>query len=200
MPPSAHKQLWSEPTFNRECGSCYACCVYLGIEELKKFSGQTCKHLHGGTDPTKRCTIYDKRPHACSMYECVWRAGFGPDNLRPYDSGMLITIYRSENKPDHAAATIIVTDEAKADAFGTQQVAIELLMLPTINEVRLVNYKRKRAVLFYDGKVYRCKLMPPDGYEALVFSADVDHPVGNYELRYVDVEDSGGNSAAHEQI
>jgi hypothetical protein len=29
------------PTLSRSCGSCYTCCVALGIEELKKHFGQT---------------------------------------------------------------------------------------------------------------------------------------------------------------
>lgn len=179
MVQTAYVQQWDTPTFDRECGSCYACCVYLGIEELKKYTGQACKHLDG-IDANKRCSIYEHRPHACSGYQCVWRAGLGPPELRPHDSGLLITMYQSETDPGHAAATVIIIDETKAKQSQIDSVATELLMLPTCNEVRLVNYKTKSALLFKDGTVYQCKLLPPDGYEALVFRADA--PVGHYRI------------------
>jgi Fe-S-cluster containining protein len=186
MVEQKHPQKWTEPTFDRECGSCYACCVFLGIEELKKWSGQACKHLDG-MQADKRCSIYAKRPQACAVYKCVWREGFGPDNLQPNQSGMLITMYRSERIPDAAAATVAIIDEAKAKAFNVVDVVTELLMLhTTVKEVRLVNYKQKSALLFTDGMIYRCKLMPPDGYEALIFSADIDHPVGKFEVQQGD--------------
>lgn len=182
---SEHYQKWTEPTFDRECGSCYACCVYLGIEELKKWTGQTCKHLDG-RDATKRCSIYNKRPHACSGYECVWRAGFGPDNLQPNQSGLLITMYLSEREEGTAAATVIIIDEEKAKQFNVVDVVVELLMLNMCKEVRLVNYKQKTALLFINQTIYRCKLLPPDGYEALIFNADMNNPVGRFELKHVD--------------
>ena len=183
---SGHRfeRKWSGPTFGRECGSCYACCVYLGVEELKKYTGQTCKHL-SGVDATKRCSIYDKRPHACKIYECVWRAGFGPDNLRPNESGILITMYPSERVEGEVAATVVIIDEDKAKATNPTDVVTELMMIhESINEVRLVNYKNKTALLFTNGCIYRCKLLPPDGYEALIFNADISQPVGRYEVRH----------------
>jgi len=181
MVEQRHPQKWTEPTYNRECGSCYACCVYLGIEELKKWTGQACKHLDG-VHATKRCSIYANRPHACVAYECVWRAGFGPDNLQPSQSGLLITMYPSERVKGAAAATVIIFDDVKAKEFDVVETVTELLMLYTVNEVRVVNYKAKTALLFVNGTIYRCKLLPPDGYEALVFSADMDHPVGRFEV------------------
>lgn len=172
-------------TEGRECGSCYACCVHLGIDELKKWSGQTCKHLHGGKDPTKRCTIYSNRPEACSRYECLWKSGGGPDDLRPNESGMIITGYASET-PGRGSVTIIIIDEKQAYAHNVQDVVVELLMLPTIDEVRIVNPKTKRAQYYKDGVIYNCKLLPPEGYESLIFSADTDKIAGKY---YVQTEE-----------
>ena len=57
----------------RPCGECAACCVWLGIESLKKWPGQTCKHLDGSI-LDKRCTVYDQRP-ACCVHLLLARGG-----------------------------------------------------------------------------------------------------------------------------
>lgn len=170
---------WTTVAEGRQCGECSACCTWLGIEELRKWTGQACKHLDG-RDPTKRCTIYSKRPKACVEYHCLWRAGWGPDELRPDKSGMILTSYpRNEDKPG-IATTVLIFDEEKAGSLP-QTVAMELIMID-LSEVRVVNFKRKVAVLYADGSVYRCKLLPPDSCEALVFQAD-GRPIATYEVR-----------------
>lgn len=174
-------QQWTEPHENRECGNCYACCVYLGIEELKKYSGQTCKHLSGGADPCKRCSIYESRPVACSGYHCMWRAGWGPDEMRPYDSGILITVYPSERDPEKASATVQVFDKAKAQKHINQLIG-ELVVMPIMDQVRLIFLAEKRAIMFWEGGIYRCKLLPADGYEALRFATDLNAPMGRYRI------------------
>src|SRR5215472_4012184 len=87
---------WTTEHTERQCGDCFACCVHLGITELKKYPDQPCKHLDGALGPDKRCSIYAKRPSACAIYKCLWRQGIGPDWLRPADSGILITMYDDE--------------------------------------------------------------------------------------------------------
>lgn len=183
MPHFEIPQTWRAiANSDRSCGPCYACCVWLGIEELHKYTGQTCRHLSGGTDPTKRCSIYSKRPHACSTYQCLWRAGLGPDNMRPYESGILITSYESERDPPGSVAfTVNIFDEAKALGH-IEEILGELLALPKAVEVRLVYIHRRSMMLFRHGQVYRCRLMPPDGYESLVFEA-FEPSVGRYLVK-----------------
>lgn len=169
------------PVEGRECGSCYSCCVWLGISELRKYTGQSCKHLCGTSDPTKRCSIYSQRPSACSNYECLWRAGWGPDNLRPSESGILITPYNSETHPGHAAVTVNIFDEPLANrTISITDLIAKLFALPLISEVRLINFQRKTALFFTEGKIYRCKILPPDGFESLIFEAQ-DPPIGTYQ-------------------
>lgn len=161
----------------RECGTCYACCVWLGIEELHKYTGEKCKNLRSGAYPTKRCGIYSKRPSACSTYKCLWRAGWGPDNLRPNEAGLLITPYDGD-APDTASITINVFDQEKADPH-IEPVLAELLTNTRIKEVRLVFLQTKKANLFRDGNIYQCRLLPSKNYESLTFEAQ-DEPIGHY--------------------
>lgn len=166
----------------RECGECYACCTWLGIEELKKYTGQPCKYLQGTADPTKRCSIYATRPSACSGYYCMWRAGWGADGLRPYDSGILITCYESERTPGKASATVNVFDNNKADPFITDVLG-NLIMIPIMDEVRVIYMAEKRAIMLRDGRVYKCRLLPAKGYEALTFETDLNAPIGIYAIQ-----------------
>lgn len=169
------RQFPIQPVEGRQCGDCYACCVSLGIDELRKYAGQSCKHLDGRI-PDKRCKIYQKRPTACSAYECMWLVGWGPDWLRPHDSGLLITPYRSGE--GRANITVHVTDMEKAKSIETK-VVCELLMLPFVDEVRLIYLATRRALMFRDGGVYSCKLLPQSNYESLEFVAE-DKPIYRY--------------------
>lgn len=173
--------IQTQPVLGRTCGSCYACCIWLGVEELRKYTGQPCKHLCGTQDPTKRCSIYSQRPTACSGYECMWRSGWGPDNLRPSECGILITPYQSEMYPGQAAVTVNIFDSALAErTLPIADLLAKLFSFPQISEVRLIHIREKRALLFHSGKIYRCKILPADGYESLVFAAE-DTPVGTYQ-------------------
>jgi hypothetical protein len=111
----------------------------------------------------------------------MWRAGWGPDNLRPYESGILITCYHSETIPDTAAATVNVFDKALA-APHLKSVIGELMTLPIISEVRLICGADKRATLFKNGLIFDCDLLPQEGFESLTFTAH-DPPVGRYEVQ-----------------
>lgn len=169
---------WRTLAEERECGSCYACCVWLGIEALKKWTGQTCKHLCGGDDPSKRCTIYDERPKACAEYHCMWREGYGPDELQPNRSGILLTPYDSTFNPGKTAVTAIVFDEKLAEPL-VERLIRELASLDV--ELRLVNFKKRTALLFHNGSIYQCRLLRPDNYESLNFEAH-EPPIGKYRI------------------
>lgn len=154
----------------RECGSCYACCVHLGIAELRKYAGQTCKHLDGAK-PEARCSIYAKRPAACANYYCLWRAGVGPKNFSPLETGMLMSHFVEED--GRLSATITIIDAAKAEGLVMTAVT-ELLMTNVFKEVAVVRRDTNKAVLFKDGHMYDCKLLPPrtGNYEETNFLTD----------------------------
>lgn len=189
--PIRVEQQWNTISEGRECGSCFACCIHLGIEALKKYSGQTCKNLTPytpKTDLTKRCSIYAARPTACEAYRCFWVSGFGPDSLRPKDSGILITPYVSEMPQASSASgmgriayTVMIFDPDKAAKAGFgHNVVTELLSLGA-GEVRLINMISKTALLFAYGTIYQCVIEKPDSYEALNFRAT--GTIGHYALQ-----------------
>jgi hypothetical protein len=162
----------------RECGTCYACCVYLGIDELHKYAGQTCKHL-SGANPAGRCSIYDKRPDACSRFRCAWMQGHFAADARPDNSGLLCVFYLLPG--DIQAATITITDVEKAGSLEGGQLAqmVKMVMLTGVDEIRIVNYLNKIVVLMRDGKMYSGKLLKPDGYEEFKFWSE-GKPFGSY--------------------
>jgi len=170
---------WRSVAENRSCGSCYACCVYLGIEELQKWTGEKCQHLKGPAGGSKRCKIYARRPTACSGYKCMWLQGYGPEELKPSRSGILLTGYESEANPGSPAVTAVVFDNDKALPILNDTIK-ELISLPNV-EVRCVNWTNKTGMLFVNGKIYECKLLPPTGWESLNFEA-AEPPIGKYRV------------------
>lgn len=186
MPTIAVERQWTSAAEGRQCGSCYACCVYLGIEELRKHSAQVCKHLCAQDDPTKRCGIYASRPRACADYTCLWRDGYGPDWLQPYNSGILLTPY-PPTMGGSFAITMIVFDPSRAKPLLTK-VITEVLQLDPNLELRVINFVDKTAMLFHHGQVFDAKLLPSEGYESLNFSAELDKPIGRYALATIPEE------------
>lgn len=172
-------------TPDRTCGSCTACCTHLGVEELKKYSGQKCPKLLPPSAGAKRCSIYSTRPKACAGYQCMWLSGFGPESLRPSRSGILITPYPSDDKPGHISLTVNVFNIEKAEPHIEQLIG-DLITLPFISEVRLILSESRKANLFKNGLIYNCDLLHPEpgDYEALTFCAH-EPPVGRY-LTYME--------------
>jgi hypothetical protein len=170
-----------EPVLDRACGKCTACCTWLGIEELKKYTGTKCKYLRGPAHATKRCSIYHHRPVACSGYTCMWREGWGPAEWQPKNSGILITPYPDRDDPNLATITMNIFDMVKADPY-INEISSQLILLPFIIEVRVINLIGKKALLYKNGCIYKCQLLPAEGFEELIFMAE-DDPVGHYEIR-----------------
>ena len=93
-------------TSPRECGSCTECCHLMAVSEIGKPIFQWCKFCNTNTG----CTIYDKRPHSCRGFQCLWLKDESiPDDMRPDRCGVLLedlSEYRlclglcSENRPD----------------------------------------------------------------------------------------------------
>jgi len=77
----------------RSCGTCNACCIVLGVEEIDKPIDEACKHL-----ATKGCAIYGSRPKSCRDYHCLWRAGVLDGAKRPDRLGIIIDV--ANDQPD----------------------------------------------------------------------------------------------------
>lgn len=168
---------------DRSCGTCYACCVHLGIAALKKRSGQACRYLDG-TNSTKRCSIYEKRPDACKIYQCAWRSGAFLDNMRPDESGILVTPYPLDEDPNGLAATILIIDEAKAGTInhpGNLQFILNFMIAQMgAQDIRVVN--GKKILHFRDGVIRKGHLLKTADPEALRFAV-YDPPLGRYDVK-----------------
>ena len=182
METQVHQIIFDKAT-DRKCGSCTACCTWLGIAELKKYTGDKCKHLRSPAYAHKRCGIYSHKPVACSEYLCMWRIGWGKDEWQPNKSGILITPYPNLDDPMQISMTITVFDIEKATA-DIDEIVNQTLLLTGVTEVRVISHKLKKAFLYRDGNIYSCQLMPQDGYESLTFLAN-DEPVGHYQVTRV---------------
>jgi Fe-S-cluster containining protein len=185
--PNISSPTWLALAQGRQCGSCYACCQWLGVEELRKHTGTSCHHLSGTDDGAKRCSIYAKRPSACAAYKCMWLEGYAPNELKPELSGILLTTYASDTNK-MGAVTAMVFDHAKAEPYIDALIK-EILGLGL--ELRLVNYKTKRVLFFTNGNIYDAKLLPTRSYESLDFEAN-SKPIGHYLS--IDLPQTEGNT------
>jgi hypothetical protein len=174
----------------RSCGTCHACCIWLGVEALRKWPGQTCKHLDGHI-PDKRCTIYAKRPTACVNYTCAWLAGFGRDDMRPDQSGVLVSCYGPEHsvsRDTKFCATIHVIDPVKAGDLTDPDSPLARMLRQLIeagcNDARITagaNKPGQGVVHIYDGMIYQGKMLKPSGVEDFSFET-TPPPLGRYML------------------
>lgn len=71
----------------RSCGNCTVCCTLCYVPEFDKGEGKKCEYCGKG------CTIYESRPESCRKYECAWKKGELPDNMRPDKCGVMIEVY-----------------------------------------------------------------------------------------------------------
>jgi hypothetical protein len=172
---------------DRTCGTCFACCVALGITELKKWPSQTCRHLTPGDSPEldHRCSIYQDRPAACQIYRCGWLQGLGEEDGRPDQSGQLVSTYLREDEVG-IAATIMVTDPQRAGSAleeGSRlHGMISHLLELGITELRIT--QDGRALYFRDGTIKKGRILHPGKgkYEGMLLEVE-DEPLGHYELR-----------------
>lgn len=164
------------------CSTCNACCIYLGITALKKYSGQICRHLNGA-NPEAQCTIYARRPAACSRYQCFWKMSDLPIEYRPNNNGLLVTPYTD-------GITIIITDVEKAgdiqDINSNLNKMLAILFdqtqLPNL-QVRIWNYANGRTLLFKDGKLWIGQILPQEkrDYEGLSFEIE-EKPIAAFRM------------------
>lgn len=171
---------------NKPCGECYACCIHLGVVELHKHGGQTCKHLTGAGAADKRCGIYAQRPNACAKYVCLYAAGLMP--YRPDVCGILCTPYQD-------SINLIVFDEALAGRIDdTKSKLAEILGLLVEGtkctpgqEIRVVFARKRKILIFRNGLVFGGEVFGQSSgeYEALTFTVNEPH-IGKYRTREVE--------------
>lgn len=187
----------TEPT--RTCGTCFACCVWSGVDAaktpdrvgLRTYAGQSCVHLDP-TNPRKSCSVYDRRPLACERFQCAWLQGLGGALDRPDQSGAMVSIYADQNgdltKP--ANATVTVIDGAKCgeldDSNGALRKYIDALTAVLgLRDIRVVNYKTQTVLHLIDGFIYMGKIHKQKSPEDLTIdhSANNGLPIGRFEVQ-----------------
>ena len=80
----------------RHCGNCTLCCKLVPVKELQKAAGQRCRYQKA----LKGCTIYQRRPLTCQLWNCAWLVGDGTAGLRRPD----FSHYVVDIAPDYVTA------------------------------------------------------------------------------------------------
>jgi len=128
----------------RTCGTCNACCIVLGVEEIKKAPGELCKHL-----AAKGCAIYAHRPTSCREYHCLWRAGQLDGDARPDRLGFVIDI--ATDKPD-----LIFAREVRPGALEEKRSMLENLWRKSNAVIVLIRQDSEmRSAIGPSDKVHR---------------------------------------------
>jgi len=65
----------------RHCGGCTSCCKLLPVKEIGKPANTRCGYQRTG----KGCSIFDKRPFSCRVWNCAWIQGDDTEELRRPD-------------------------------------------------------------------------------------------------------------------
>lgn len=189
---------------DRTCGTCNACCTWLGIDApgLHKRAGVRCRHL--STNRRENCcNIYARRPESCVKYRCGWLQGVFDNDLRPDKSGVVVSFYMNEDMGDcelspqiqaiyenmshQLTVTVTVIDEDKARGFRDGDPLKRIVFRLTddgINDIRIVNHKSKKVLHFLAGNIYEGDLLHADTIEGLAFQT-YDPPVGKYIVREI---------------
>ena len=89
----------NEAASRNDCGSCTTCCTVMKVKELNKGAHTPCTHCQEGIG----CTIYDKRPESCRVYECLWLRSQQfdkplPANIRPDRCNVVIGTINNGNE------------------------------------------------------------------------------------------------------
>ena len=194
--------MTSTDNTDRQCGTCTACCTWLGIDApgLHKRAGVRCKHL--STNRRERCcNIYNKRPFGCVKFRCGWLQGVFDGDLRPDRSGILVSFYMREDLGDSVVSpevnaiyegmehqltvTVTVIDEDKAKGFARNDPLRRIIFELTnngVNDIRIVNHKTRKVLHFLAGKIYEGDLLQADSVEGLAFQT-YNPPVGKYIVK-----------------
>jgi hypothetical protein len=101
----------------RSCAGCTLCCKLPAIEALGKPAFQWCAHC----DPKSGCAIYEQRPQPCRDFICAWRAGYGPDGMKP----STVRLYVTMNPLDEGGVRqqwLLQADAGRADALRNRVV------------------------------------------------------------------------------
>lgn len=151
------------PINDRDCGSCFECCIHFGIDALKKYAGQTCKHLDG-REPHARCSIYADRPLACAEFQCGWKLGFGGDEDRPDQIGFILTTRIDESGPI-AMFTITALNPMMDMRSGKLGASVKACIRQGVKTIQVFNHRTRMGIIWQSGRAVQIRLLKPlNGY------------------------------------
>lgn len=68
----------------RDCGGCTLCCTLLSVQDINKQAREECRYVC-----EDGCSIYDRRPHSCNRFNCLWLKGDVPERAKPDKVGVV---------------------------------------------------------------------------------------------------------------
>lgn len=90
----------------RPCGDCTACC-----------SGQLVSNSYGNQFGRghrciflveEKCTVYETRPQVCRNYQCAWSQNLLDHDMRPDQSGIMVSVETDKNKKQYFKAMDLI--------------------------------------------------------------------------------------------
>ena len=84
-----------DPSEQRPCGECRACCSALAVVELGKPDFTTCPH-----ECASGCAIYGRHPQSCRHFFCLWKLPnwLLADEDRPDKLGVVICVRNDDER------------------------------------------------------------------------------------------------------
>lgn len=131
---------------SRSCDDCRACCTEMGVDEIKKPVGETCKHLC-----STGCGIYAERPQSCRDFHCMWRVGFGRLMERPDRVGFFLDV----TKPGGQLPQMMIARDAWRGALESPTVRAALNKIAEKHVIIIVHGDKRKMI------------GPPDAIETL---------------------------------
>lgn len=79
------------------------------IDELHKPSGVRCEMV-----TREGCSVYDRRPASCRVFECLWLMGFGSSSHRPDRSKVVLHVETSPKLGE-----VVIVNETRPNGLRT---------------------------------------------------------------------------------
>jgi Fe-S-cluster containining protein len=141
----------------------------LRVDELKKLGGVSCAALGA-----RGCTIYERRPHICRAYQCLWLQGKLDEEDRPDRLGAVLDVVFE------GGTTLLAIREASPGAFTAS--ARLRVIAERYREAMPVRITGTEDVLASDAPV---RTLLPGGEELLARGEVVTRLLGGREIESI---------------
>lgn len=132
----------------RTCGTCYACCITMGVTEIDKPAHTPCPSLVARSKPKAPCGVYETRPASCRGYSCLWVLGMlGEERDRPDKSGIILDAAVSTDAAIWDGIPVAMARETRPGALRERQAENLLASLGRAFVLVVFRYGRDDRVL-----------------------------------------------------